>query len=383
MTLLLYISIFYSAILTIIITGLCKIGNYKSVFANVSDATQKDEISTISVIIACKNEENNIKQLIHALEKQTLKKDLYEVIIADDGSTDQTANIVKSMIENTKINIKYHLVNPSIHPYIVGKKRALTQAIDISKGQILAFTDADCIPCKDWLLDISFAFKYCDFYTGYSPLISQQSGEVRVIKHIINHLKNLERASIFAVSAGTTGVNIPATCTARNMAYTKELWDVVEGFKGIGHLLSGDDDLMLHKLNIFINKPFFSFNPDAIVPSIDNHEARKQISQETRRASKFIYYPLYIKLFVLLIAMFYGLMTYQIFLSFFNLSYQYDLLIAIVCKLILEFMLLFIFLKRFGKLNYLKTFLIAELLYIPYFLIFGIKGTFGKFKWKS
>ena len=379
MTLLLYISIFYSIILIIIIIGLCKKGRYNSVFTSIGEATQKVESNTISVIVACKNEENNIRRLIQALENQSLNKDLYEIIIADDGSTDQTANIIKTLVENTKINIKYHLVTTAIHPEIIGKKKALNQAIDISKGKILAFTDADCFPYKDWLSDINIAFKNCDFYTGYSPLIPHKAGGAKGI----NSLKNLERASIFAVSAGSIGANIPLTCTARNMAYTKDLWSKVDGFNGIGHILSGDDDLMLHKLNKYIKKPFFSFNTEAIVPSIDNHEAKKQINQETRRASKFIYYPLYIQLLVLLIAIFYGMMIYQIFTSFINLSFQYDLLITLISKLILEFILLFIFLRRFVKLNYLNTFLIAELLYIPYFLFFGIKGTFGKFKWKS
>ena len=369
MTLLLYFSIFYSFILLLVIIGLLK---QSTLSLRGSEATKQSRKLHISVIIACKNEENNIKQLIDSLSAQSYDKQCFEVIIADDGSTDGTADIIKA----TASNIKYLLVDPSLYPAIIGKKKAVTQAIDLSKGEILAFTDADCTPSKDWLLDINNAFNDCDFYTGYSPLIVESNT-------IINTLKNLERASIFAISAGSSYLGMPLTCTARNMAYFRELWNKVNGFAGIGHLKSGDDDLMLHKLNKHIKKPHFSFNPNAIVPSTDNHDNKKQINQETRRASKFKHYPFYIQLLVLLIVIFYGLLSYHFVVSLVKLHFHTDLIFALISKVFIEFTLLFLFLKQFNKLQYLKSFILAELLYIPYFLYFGVKGTFGKYTWKS
>ena len=377
MTLLLYFSIFYSFVLLLFIVGLLsRSGDFQSstTIRSGDVPIANPQKKYISIIVACKNEENNIKQLIDSLSTQTYDKEYYEVIIADDGSTDGTANLAQS--ELGAGNIQYFLVNPALYPDTVGKKKAIAQAIDISKGQILAFTDADCIPSKDWLQDINNAFKVCDFYTGYSPLIMESN-------NIINTLKNIERASIFAISAGSTYWGMPLTCTARNMAYLKELWDKVNGFDRVCHLLSGDDDLMLHKLNRHIKRPYFSFNNDAIVPSVDSQNKQKQINQETRRASKFIYYPFYIQLLVLLVAVFYCLLTYHLIASLVGLTFLMDLIIALITKVLIEFTLLFIFLKRFNRLVYMKRFILAELLYIPYFLYFGLKGTFGKYTWKS
>ena len=365
MTDLLYFSLFYSFIISLLIFGLCRsIRKHKHI--------QSDAKKFISVIIACKNEEMNIGKLIQSLKDQSYDKEFYEVIIADDNSTDSTATKIKESIQHDA-NFHYVFVAPESFSDILGKKKAITTAVQIAKGNILAFTDADCIPERDWLSDINQAFEKCDFYAGYSPLILNK----------YQNIKNLERASIFAVCAGSLGLRTPLTCTARNMAYTRDLWDKVEGFKGIGHILSGDDDLMLLKMRNFTNRYHFSFNPNAIVISEEKNNLSKQINQETRRASKFKYYPLYIKLLIVSIAIYYVLLLYNFIASFFTMSVSCGLLFAIASKLILEFLLLFIFLNNFKKTSYLKTFLIAELLYIPYFLFFGIKGTLGKYKWKS
>jgi glycosyltransferase involved in cell wall biosynthesis len=323
--------------------------------------------------VACKNEENNVERLIQSLMRQSY--DNFEVILADDGSTDKTADVINRLIEGVS-NFHYVYVTADRYADIIGKKRAITAAIEIAKGEIFAFTDADCMPAQGWLDDINTAFAECDFYSGYSPLQFER-------ENCFSCLKNVERGSIFAVSAGGSGVGVPLTCTARNMAYSRKLWDSSEGFKGIGHLLSGDDDLMLHKMCQFAKKYHFSFNKDAIVPSFADNDIKMQINQETRRTSKFTYYPLHIKLFVLNIAIYYCLLMYHFVISFVSLSFKFDLIFALLSKLILEFILLFVFLRKFDRLRYLRHFITAELLYIPYFIFFGLKGTFGKYKWKN
>ena len=60
---------------------------------------------SVSVVIAAKNEENNIHRLISCLSKQNYPKDKYEIIIANDKSTDKTLNIINNIknVENLKI----------------------------------------------------------------------------------------------------------------------------------------------------------------------------------------------------------------------------------------------------------------------------------------
>ncbi|HHE37231.1 MAG TPA: glycosyltransferase, partial [Candidatus Cloacimonetes bacterium] len=191
---------------------------------------KNNNLNKFSIIIAARNEEKNLPQLLENLVDQNYPQDHYEIIVADDRSSDRTSLIVKEYIQkfpNLKlIRIKEETEN------LVGKKNALNNAIKKSEYEILAFTDADCLPTKNWLSEINKHFDdKTDFVTGYSPLISKEKK--------INLLKNLERSSHFAVVAGSLGLNWKITCSARNMAYRKSIYDKMNGFSGIGNLRSG------------------------------------------------------------------------------------------------------------------------------------------------
>ncbi|MCK9329485.1 MAG: glycosyltransferase [Candidatus Cloacimonetes bacterium] len=367
MTVLLYFTIVYSLILLILFYGVNKSFHNKKI--NL-------KINKLSVVIAVKNEESHIYSLLELLNNQNYPKDSFEVIIADDGSSDKTAEIVKQFIID-KENFIYIYVSQADLPKIKGKKKALTSGINISQYPILVFTDADCLPEKNWLKSINQCFsEEVDFVAGYSPLVFKK-------KSLLNGLKNLERSSIFAVTAGSFGLNIPLTCTARNMAYRKRIWDKVDGYSGIHNILSGDDDLMLLKSRHTVNKYCFCFDQDAIVDSVEDKDNIQQINQETRRASKFKYYPLYIKLLTLSIAIYYMYLCIafcQVLLSAYSLKH---FIVNICVKLFIEALLIGGFLWKVKRFVLMKYFFLTEILYIPYFLYFGIKGSLFKYKWKN
>lgn len=61
-------------------------------------ATISSPQTSISVIIAARNEEDNIGHLLEALQKQTYPAELFEVLVVDDHSTDRTADIVQRFL---------------------------------------------------------------------------------------------------------------------------------------------------------------------------------------------------------------------------------------------------------------------------------------------
>jgi glycosyltransferase involved in cell wall biosynthesis len=329
----------------------------------------------ISVIVAVKNEEKNVTNLINSLLKQNYNNQNFEVIFADDSSTDNTAKIIKTIIKDIN-NFHYIFVTDTDYPQIIGKKKALTSAINISKGDVLAFTDADCVPSELWLNDINNCLQSFDFYVGYSPQIYNK-------KYIFNKLKKIERLAIFSVSAGSFGFNFPLTCTARNMAYTKKIWDKMDGFNGIEKIKSGDDDLMLHKLKKTMKSYIFSFNKLAIVNSYEDLNIKQQVFQETRRASKFRHYPLSIQILLVLILSYYLLIIYSIFKSFFSIDFFFVSSSLLFIKIFLEFVLIKTFAFFVDQNFKIHNFILTELFYIPYFIFFGIKGTVSKIKWKN
>ncbi len=331
-------------------------------------------IRKISVIIAARNEEKDIPHLLDALSKQDYPPDQFEVVLADDRSEDATYSIMQAFSEKFE-NFSCVRVTDSDEGF-PGKKRALDKAIRHSSGDILAFTDADCRPGASWLSEVNGHFDMDkDFIAGYSPLITS-SGK------FIDGLKNLERASIFAVSAGSMGWNWGMTCTARNIAYTRKLYNEVEGFSGIDHILSGDDDLMLQKVSKSCTSKRFMFTQESIVPSYENDDLSVQFQREQRRASKFMSYSSSVKWVAILVLVYY----FSMIVSLIPLACGYNSW-ALYFKLFglkaaSELLLLSIFLIRIKRIEYLRCFLPAEILYIPYFIYFGIRGTLGKYRWR-
>ncbi len=97
----------------------------------------------VSIIVSARNEEENINQLINSLLSQDYKKNFYEIIIANDKSTDSTLKKLDHFKENySQLNI----IDIKNTPDNWGSKKwALTQCIKKSKGEIILQTDADCM----------------------------------------------------------------------------------------------------------------------------------------------------------------------------------------------------------------------------------------------
>ncbi|MFC1887582.1 glycosyltransferase [Candidatus Cloacimonadota bacterium] len=352
----------YAAIILVITLGMFFLNRKKS-----------DQIGSFSIIIAARNEEKHIGDLLEILTQLEYPKDKYEIIIADDRSTDKTSEIVGEYQKKNQ-NLKLiHIENED--PQLIGKKGALDKAIRISSYDRLVFTDGDCLPDKKWLQEINrYWTDEVDFWAGYSPLILRDP--------FISLLKNLERASIFAVTAGTFGLHWGVTCTARNMGYRKSLFIKSNGYSGIGDIRSGDDDLLLQKMSCNVRKFSFLFGRGSIVRSWDRDAAKDQIELETRRGSKWKYYPFPVKLlslFVFIFYLFFILGMFQTITGSISLTQFWNL---VLIKVIPEFLILLIFLVKIKELKLLLAFPLAELLYIPYFIYFGIRGTLGKYKWK-
>jgi len=113
----------------------------------------------ISVIIPTYNEEKNIKNTLKALCKQTLSRDLYEIIVVDGKSEDDTIKVAKKYAD------KVILQNGD------GIPSARNEGVLQSNGKIIATTDADTRPPKDWLKHILNDMKNPSVVAVSGPLV--------------------------------------------------------------------------------------------------------------------------------------------------------------------------------------------------------------------
>ncbi|CAK8714330.1 Glycosyltransferase 2-like domain-containing protein [Candidatus Electrothrix laxa] len=99
-----------------------------------------------SVIVPAWNAEKHLALCLRSLTQQTLSEDSYEVILVDDGSTDQTAEIAR------RFPVVYHYQENQ------GPAVARNAGVFLAKGALIFFTDSDCVPDPNWLEEMAAPF---------------------------------------------------------------------------------------------------------------------------------------------------------------------------------------------------------------------------------
>jgi poly-beta-1,6-N-acetyl-D-glucosamine synthase len=105
----------------------------------------------VSVIIACRNEQDRLPTLLACLSGQDYPVELYEVIIVDDNSTDKTFEIASEQNARARLTVLKNNGN--------GKKAAVRTGINASNGSLIITTDADCTMGKSWIKTIASFFE--------------------------------------------------------------------------------------------------------------------------------------------------------------------------------------------------------------------------------
>ncbi len=326
----------------------------------------------VSIIIPARNEENNIERLLLAIRSQSYPKELIETIVIDDHSTDQTAFIVNQF---TKVKL-IQLTADGINSY---KKKAIETGIAAATGDLIVTTDADCEPGADWLATI-VAFKestHAVFITA-PVVIDCNSSLVQVFQ-----------AMDFMVLQGITGASVHkkkhSMCNGANLAYEKNAFNEVNGFKGIDHIASGDDMLLMYKIeNKFPGKIFYLKSKEAIVHTQPALTWREFFSQRIRWASKARAYHDK-RIFPVL------LLVYLVNLSFLVLiisSILHPVLWKYVfyfwlAKTLIEFPLFISVAGFFNKRWSIPYFIFFQPLHIIYTIISGLFGQMGSYRWKG
>lgn len=142
----------------------------------------------VSVIIPVYNNSELLRKCLTALENQTYPQELYEVVVVDNASQEDINSVVKDF-ERAKLTYESK----------PGSYVARNQGISIAKGEVIAFTDSDCIPAKDWIekgVKNLLKIDNCGLISGQVDFIFQNQDNPTAIEFYdsfcINPKKNIQ-----------------------------------------------------------------------------------------------------------------------------------------------------------------------------------------------
>ncbi|WP_192820623.1 glycosyltransferase [Rufibacter sp. LB8] len=330
-----------------------------------------------SILIPVRNESESIVLLLEDLEAQRFPKNQFEVIVIDDHSEDNTAEVVAAFAKQTSLNLS-HLFLASF-PEMSRKKAALQIGISQAKGSWVLCTDGDCRLSPDWLM-------------AYQNLIQTQqpkfvSGPVLLqpANTVFEKLQALEFAALISTGAATIQLQQPTMCNGANLGYEKSAFFAVNGFAGNEHIASGDDEFLMHKLHrAFPGKVAFLKDTAAVVRTAPMPTLGTLVRQRVRWASKWKHYPAGAsKLLALVVAAANVILWVLFFSALFGNDHWGIFWAALVLKLAADAFLLFPVLCFFQQRRLILLLGLLQVVYVPYLLFTALLGLKGKYQWKG
>jgi cellulose synthase/poly-beta-1,6-N-acetylglucosamine synthase-like glycosyltransferase len=231
-----------------------------------------------SVIIPARNEQLHIETCIDSLLAQHYDKTLFEIIIINDHSADATELLIQQKVTiagTAGFQIRYINLSPDKN----GKKAALTAGIELATGEWIATTDADSVVSPDWLQTLA----------AYTDKYAMLAGPVRIItkkNHWLSQFQALEMAALVWMAAANIFRKQPMLCNGANLCYRKSIFERVGGFRGIDQVASGDDELLMHKIQHAGYQIGFVNQPQAIVDTKACNNFTELWQQRVRWVSK-------------------------------------------------------------------------------------------------
>ena len=236
----------------------------------------KHKNTKVSVIIPFRNEEENISTIVDSLKNQSYSPDLLEVILINDHSTDKSLQQATSKCSTIK-----HFRVVTLEDDKTGKKSAITQAINISSGDLIITTDADCTHNKKWIESIVSHYENNNNRIIIGPIALEHSSKP------LSVFQRFEQTALSVMTGGSSKLKRPIMCSGANLAYEKTLFNEISDPLNKS-FASGDDMFLLQNVKMNYPKDAIGYIKDkeAIVSTQSAKSINEIVNQKARWTSK-------------------------------------------------------------------------------------------------
>lgn len=361
------ITIFYLLLIGAFVLGFDRVKAFK-----LEDISVK---TSFSVVIPFRNEAKDLPDLLRSISRFQYPKHLFEVILVDDDSEDNSIEIVK-FHSNTISNIKVIKNNRTTNS---PKKDAITTAIKLAKNDWIITTDADCILPKYWLDSFDACIQKTNAKCIVAPVTYSYSSNFLGIFQLLDFL------SLQGATLGGFGINKPFLCNGANFGYRKSIFKQLNGFKGNTNIASGDDIFLLEKAVKTYGKDVRYLKCDqAVVSTLPQDSWRALIGQRLRWASKTSAYNNWFGKLTGIVVLLMNILLISIaVLTGLEVLNRGVFLYILIIKFSIDFLLIYKSAVFFNQKKVLKHFFVGFLVY-PFFSTYvALISTFTSFKWKG
>ncbi len=360
----------------------------------LKDTTQNYK-TQVSILIPARNEENNITDLLSNLIHQNYPGKLFEIIVIDDHSTDQTASMVNKFISGQKASLSLYSgtdKNDKAGQWVsiklirikgenqarAYKKKAIRTAIEKSSGNLIITTDADCIPGKNWISSI------VSLYETKRPKMIVGPVSFHWENTFFQKIQSLEFLSLIAITAGAIKTGHPIMCNGANLAYEKQAFFDVGGF-GIDRFSSGDDVFLLHRIRKHFgnNSVWFLKSRKAIVYTEALKTLQEFFDQRIRWASKNKGYDIKTLVISFTVYMMNMLLLGAVLISLFHPAFWQTTVYIIIVKYIIDLPIV-LGIGKFAKKMDMFIYTVPLIVIYPvYIILAGALGIVSSYEWKG
>lgn len=342
------------------------------------EAKHEPQTTSFSIIIPFRNEAENLPHLFNSLKHLEYPNSLFEVILIDDASTDNSLSIAKQFqTENPSLAI--HLLENKHLNTGSPKKAAIELGIKHAKHEWIVTTDADCKVPRQWLSLFNSYYRNTDCVFIAAPVTYFS------IDSFLKRFQLLDFLSLMGATIGSFGLETPLFCNGANLAYKKSAFLRVNGFSGNTHIASGDDVFLMEKMIAqYPNQIGYIKNNACTVLTAPEATLQKLITQRLRWAAKTKNYTsTHTKTVGLIVFLMNFLLVILGLATLISLSLWKITISCFLIKFLVDALLLYKTASFFKQKHFLKNLLSSSVLYPIFCVYIVLMSQFTSYSWKN
>lgn len=359
-------------IIFLFISLIALFGYYKMIYFytrswNELEASPKPYEATVTVLVPFRDEAENLPALLSSFSKLNYPKDLVQFLFIDDGSSDDSFEVVQSF------NLPFKKLLISLEDG-GGKKDAIKAAWKMVESDVILHTDADCEVQPNWIRRMLSPFHYPTIHFVSGPVVYKSETD------FFQRWLQLDFVSLIVIGGAHIAWGRPLICNGANLAYRRSCLKEID----LQETLASGDDVFLMQSIHQRNKGsvFFQKDEEAVVTTLAPAGLNEFTQQRLRWAGKNTSYKDRINTSLLAFSWLFNVIIVANMILFNSVSVLLAILL-VIAKVLIESKLYKSTAEFFAIRDWYRILLYGQIFHILYMVSLPIASKIVSYKWKG